>query len=126
MESTTLEDLEAWLKTKAAAYWYLPNAYADETAFLSLAAAFVRSDYDYVRRLSADFHGVNVTEDVRLLFRDPDGASTFAKGWKPGWKRELAQWLWSAAKTRAAWVWHVVIRLKHRARGFVAKRDAGN
>jgi hypothetical protein len=110
------QSLEAWHQKKAADFWYLPNAYADEAAFLSLAAAFVAGDYAYVRRLSSDFHGVNVTEDVRLLFRDPDGLSTFAKGWKPGWKRELAQWLWSAGKTRAAWLWQLALRMWHRAR----------
>jgi hypothetical protein len=86
---------------------------------VSLATAFVRGDYDYVRTLSNDFHGVNVTEDVRLLFRDGDGVSTFAKGWKPGWKREAAQWLWSAAKTKAAWLWHVALRWGHRAKNVI-------
>ncbi len=112
----SLENLEAWLKAKAAEFWFLPNAYADETAFLSLAVAFARGDYAYVRTLSGDFHGVNVTEDVRLLFRDPDGVSTFAKGWKPGWKREAAQWMWSAARTQAAWLWHACVRVGNRAK----------
>lgn len=124
--STSLQSLHEWLQAKAAEFWWLPNAYADETAFLSVAMAFLHGDYTYVRRLSGDFHGVNVTEDVRLLFRDPDGVGTFAKGWKPGWKRQLAQWLWSAAKTRAAWLWHLIVRLESRAKGFVTRRDAAS
>jgi hypothetical protein len=109
-EGTSPTRLVEWLKAKAAEFWWLPNSYADETAFLSLAAAFARGDYTYVRTLSGDFPAVNVTDDVRRLFRDPEGSIAFMGKWEPGWKRQGAQWLWSAARTQAAWLWSAAMK----------------
>jgi hypothetical protein len=110
------DHLAQWYQKKTVEFWWLPTAYADETAFLSIAMAFAQGDDAYVRTLSRDFHGVNVKDDIRQLFRAPDGQSTFEKGWKSPWKRDMAQWLWSAAKTWAAWVGSALFRLTRRGK----------
>lgn len=66
-----------WLsrETKAPGRWAV--LLLDEAVFLRIAAAYLRDDFDEVRRISSRFPRIRVEEDLRAIFVDERGEPLF-------------------------------------------------
>jgi hypothetical protein len=66
-----------WISYRCGDDQHWPRRYHDEVIFLLLSKAFITGDEEFVRGLSGSLRRLQVTREVRELFRAKDGAVLF-------------------------------------------------
>lgn len=66
-----------WIERSCSNKELWPNRYHDEFLLLLMAKEFINGDFDFVRKLSRELKAIQVDQEVRDLFQQPNGVCAF-------------------------------------------------